>query len=109
MADADVEREPAVVRGTRRIASCRSSSSSSSSAEPTASPRGKPPRSAILDDPRLNRQPCAGGERLSGSIAGAPSIPNAACVQSRAKLRNCFRCSSVRALAAHRRQSRAYL
>ena len=54
-------------------------------------------------------QPCAGGERLSGSIAAGPSISDAACCHSRAKLRNCFRCSSVRALLAHRRQSRAYL
>jgi len=34
---------------------------------------------------------------------------DAASCHSRAKLRNCFRCSSVRALLAHRRQSRAYL
>jgi hypothetical protein len=34
---------------------------------------------------------------------GTPSGPNADSVQSRARLRNCFRCSSVRALTAHRR------
>ncbi len=51
-----------------------------------------------------------GGDRLSSSIGtGTPSSPNADCVQSRAKVRNCLRCSSVRALAAHRRQSRAFL
>jgi hypothetical protein len=38
-----------------------------------------------------------------------PSSPAAAWVQSLAKLTNCLRCSSVRALAAHRRQSRAYM
>jgi hypothetical protein len=37
------------------------------------------------------------------------SSPVAARVQSLAKLRNCLRCSSVRALAAHLRQSRAYV
>ena len=40
---------------------------------------------------------------------GTPSSPNADSVQSRARLRKCFRCSSVRALSAHRRQSRAYV
>ena len=43
------------------------------------------------------------------SRPSTPSSPAAACVQSLAKLRNCLRCSSVRALAAHRRQSRAYV
>jgi hypothetical protein len=37
-----------------------------------------------------------------------PSSSNAACLQWRARLRRRSRCSSVRALAAHRKQSRAY-
>ena len=37
------------------------------------------------------------------------SISSAASLHSSARLRNCFRCCSVRAFAAHRRQSRADL
>ena len=54
-----------------------------------------------------------GGGRGLGAVGAGetatPSSPNADCVQSRARLRRRFRCSSVRALAAHRRQSRAYV
>ena len=42
------------------------------------------------------------------SRSSTPSSPAAAWVQSLAKLKNCLRCCSVRALAAHRWQSRAY-
>ena len=63
---------------------------------------------AVLISPRawIRKAPSVGGAFLLARTMHvcAPSISKAACVQSSARLRNCFRCSSVRALATHRRQ-----
>jgi hypothetical protein len=68
-------------------------------------------RLAQVQEPGGTRRETGGGGRVGAVGAEAmdtPSSSNAASLQWRARLRRRSRCSSVRALAAHRKQSRAY-